>query len=194
MKKIFIIAIAVFTSYVLQAQTKWTVDFAHSSIKFSVVHLVISEVEGSFKTYTGSVVSTTPDFEGAAIDFTIEAKSINTENEMRDNHLRSADFFDVEKFPQITFKSKTFKKVSDNKYLLTGDLTLHDVTKEVKFDATYGGTIKDARGGIKSGFKANTTINRLDYGLKWNPLTEAGGAVVSPEVQIFVKLELNQAK
>ena len=194
MKRILLLSVAVALTLSIFAQTKWKVDFSHSSIKFTVTHMLISEVEGDFKTYTGSVVSTTPDFADAAIDFTIEVKSINTESEMRDKHLQSADFFDAEKFPQITFKSKSFKKTSGNKYELIGDLTMHGVTKEVKFDASFGGTVNDPWGNTKAGFKATTTINRFDYGLKWNSLTEAGGAVVSPEVQISVKLELNQVK
>lgn len=194
MKKVVILIAAAFISLYGSAQTKWNVDKTHSSVKFTVTHLVITEVDGSFKSYDGTVVSKNADFTDASIDFSIDVKSINTENEMRDNHLKSADFFDAEKYTQITFKSTSFKKLSGNKYELVGNLTLHGITKSVKFDVTYGGTTKDPYGNIKAGFKAITTINRFDYDLKWNAVTEAGGAVVGSDVEISVKLELNQAK
>ena len=176
------------------AQTKWTIDLAHSSVKFTVTHLVISEVEGQFNTYSGTVTSTNPDFTDANVDFTIDVNSINTDNGMRDKHLKSPDFFNAEKFPQITFKSTSFKKIKDNNYELTGDLTLHGTTKKVKFDVTYGGTADDGYGNIKAGFKATTTINRFDYGLQWNKLTEAGGATVGKDVNIIVRVELAKSK
>ncbi|HOK51688.1 MAG TPA: YceI family protein, partial [Bacteroidales bacterium] len=178
----------------LQAQSKWQVDTAHSTVKFSVQHLVISEVEGSFRTFDGSIVSKNDDFTDAVIDFSVDVNSINTDNEMRDNHLKGDDFFNAAKFPKMTFKSKSFKKVSGNKYELVGDLTIRDVTKTVKFDVTYGGTAKDPYGNIKAGFKASAVINRFDYGLKWNALTEAGGAVVGNEVNVSLKLEFNKVQ
>ncbi|MGC8823442.1 MAG: YceI family protein [Bacteroidales bacterium] len=178
-----------FAQGVTQAQSKWTVDKVHSTVKFSVQHLVISEVEGSFRNFDGSIVSKNDDFTDAIIEFSVDVNSINTDNEMRDNHLKSDDFFNVGKFPKMTFKSKSFKKVSGNKYELIGDLTIRDVTKPVKFDVVYGGTVKDPYGNIKAGFKATTVINRFDYGLKWSALTEAGGAVVGNEVNVVLKLE-----
>jgi polyisoprenoid-binding protein YceI len=178
----------------LFAQTKWTVDVVHSSIKFTVTHLVISEVEGQFNTYSGTVTATNPDFNDASVDFTIDVNSINTDNGMRDKHLKSPDFFNAEKFPQITFKSTSFKKVKDNIYNLTGDLILHGTTKQVKFDVIYGGTANDGYGNIKAGFKATTTINRFDYGLEWNKLTEAGGATVGKDITIVVRVELAKSK
>jgi polyisoprenoid-binding protein YceI len=178
----------------LQAQTRWQVDKVHSTVKFSVQHLVISEVEGSFRSFDGTIVSKNDDFTGADIDFSVDVNSINTDNEMRDNHLKDDDFFNVAKYPKMTFKSKSFKKISGNKYELVGDLTIRDVTKTVKFDVTYGGTVKDPYGNIKAGFKASTVINRFDYGLKWNALTEAGGAVVGNEVNVTLKLQFAQVK
>lgn len=194
MKKIAFILTLGLTQVVLYAQTKWTVDNAHSSVKFTVTHLVISEIDGEFKSYTGSILTTNPDFTNAAIDFTVDVNSINTGNDMRDKHLKSPDFFNAEKYPQMTFKSTSFKKVSGNKYELLGDFTMHGITKSAKFDVTYGGTAKDGYGNIKTGFKATTTINRFDYDLKWNALTEAGGAVVSKDVTIELKLEFSQTK
>jgi len=194
MKKVILITAALLAQVALFAQTKWNVDVVHSSVKFTVEHLVISEVEGSFKTFNGSITSTSPDFSGSAIDFTADVASISTDNNMRDTHLKSDDFFNAEKYPKMTFKSTSFKKVEGNKYVLVGNLTLRDVTKSVKFDVTYGGTAKDGYGNTKAGFKATTVINRFDYGLKWNALTEAGGMTVGSDVTINLRLEFAQAK
>jgi polyisoprenoid-binding protein YceI len=194
MKKLIYVALLILCSAGLFAQTQWTVDKAHSSIRFTVTHMLISEVEGSFKVFEGTVSTTNPDFSDASIAFTVDVNSISTDNEMRDGHLKSPDFFDVAQFPQASFKSTSFKKVSGNKYLLAGDFTMHGVTKPTSFDVTFGGTAKDGRGGTKAGFKATGVINRFDFGLKWNALTEAGGAMVGQDVTIDLKLELNQAK
>ena len=194
MKKVILITAALIAQVALFAQTKWNVDVAHSNVKFTVVHLVISEVEGAFNTFNGSMTSTKPDFAESTIEFTVDVNSINTNNEMRDTHLKSDDFFNAEKYPKMKFKSTSFKKVSGNKYLLIGNLTLRDVTKSVKFNVTYGGTAKDGYGNTKAGFKASTVINRFDYGLKWNALTEAGGATVGKNVTIDLRLEFAQAK
>jgi polyisoprenoid-binding protein YceI len=194
MKKLILVSLVLFSNAALFAQTKWNVDVVHSNVRFTVVHLVISEVEGSFKTFTGSMTSTSPDFVGSSIDFSVDVNSINTDNETRDNHLKSDDFFNAEKFPKMTFKSTSFTKVSGNTYKLTGNLTLRDVTKSVTFDVTYGGTTKDGRGTTRAGFKAATVINRFDYGLKWNAMTEAGGMTVGSDVTIDIRLEFMQAK
>jgi len=176
------------------AQDKWSVDKSHSGVKFAVTHLVISEVEGQFKLFDGSVISPAADFVGATINFTVDVNSINTDNEGRDKHLKGDDFFNAEKFPTMTFKSVSFKKVSGNKYALLGDLTIRDVTKRVTFDVIYGGTVKDPYGNIKAGFKATTVIDRFDYGLKWNALIETGGAAVGKDVTITVNVELAKEK
>lgn len=194
MKKIFLSTLIILTNTVLFAQTKWTTDKTHSSVKFSVPHLVISEVEGQFKSFEGTISSPSADFNNAAISFTVDVKSIDTENSDRDKHLLSADFFDADKYPQMSFKSTSFKKISANKFLLTGNLTLHGVTKPVKFNVTYGGTAKDGYGNTKAGFKASAVINRFDYGLQWNTLTEAGGATVGKDVTLDLKLEFAQQK
>jgi polyisoprenoid-binding protein YceI len=170
------------------------VDAVHSNVRFTVPHLVISEVEGSFKKFSGNVLSNSADFNDAAVNFTIDVNSINTDNEMRDKHLKADDFFNAEQFPNATFKSTSFKKVSGNKYQLKGNLTIRNVTKPVTFDVTYGGTAKDGYGNTKAGFKATTTINRFDYGLKWNTLTEAGGATVGENITLDLKLQFAQAK
>jgi len=175
-----------------QELTKWTVDKPHSFIKFSVSHMVVSEAEGTFKVFDGTVEHTKPDFSDAKIAFTIDVNSINTDNENRDKHLKSDDFFNVEKFPTMKFESTSLQPLGNNKYKLKGNLTIRDVTRPVTFDVTYGGTIT-SKGKTKSGFKATTTINRLDYNLKWSAATETGEMVVGQDVEISVKLELNKA-
>jgi len=194
MKKLFFLVTLCLSQMILFGQTKWGVDNAHSSVKFSVSHLVISDVEGNFKKYTGEVSAAKPDFTDASVDFSVDVASINTDNDMRDKHLKSPDFFDVEKYPSMTFKSTSVKKLSGNKYELNGDLTIHGVTKPVKFDVSYGGTVNDGMGNTKAGFKAKTVINRFDYGLKWSKATEAGGMVVGKDVTIDMNLEFAKAK
>jgi len=194
MKTIYLLIAAVLLNVSVFAQSKWSVDPVHSTVKFSVPHLVISEVEGQFKKFDGTIDAKTADFNGAVVNFSVNVNSIDTENDGRDTHLKGADFFDVQKYPEISFKSTSFKKVSGNKYLLTGNLTMHGVTKPAKFNVTYGGTAKDGYGNIKSGFKASSVINRFDYGLKWNTLTEAGGATVGQDITLDLKLEFAQQK
>jgi polyisoprenoid-binding protein YceI len=185
--------IALFTQSAF-AQNSWSLDKSHSSLKFGVKHLVVSEVEGSFKSFTGSVKAKDDTFADAQIEFAADVASINTDDEKRDGHLKSDDFFNAEKFPQMKFVSKTFKKTGKDKYKLTGDLTIRDVTQTVTFDVDFGGVVKDPWGNIKAGFKAVTSINRFDYNLKWNTMLEAGGAVVGKEIKITANIELAKAK
>jgi polyisoprenoid-binding protein YceI len=175
------------------AQTNWKLDNSHSNVKFAVEHLAVSETEGNFKSFDGTLVSKNADFTDADITFSVDVKSIDTDNEMRDKHLQGDDFFNTEKYPQMKFRSSSFKKVSGNKYILEGDLTIRDVTKKVKFDVVYRGTQKDPYGNTKAGFKATGSIKRMEYGLKWNVMTEAI-SVVADEVNIVVNLEYAQAK
>lgn len=209
MKKVLIIAalLATHTGTPVFAQTKtavpaaalstagkWNVDASHSNIKFVVSHLTVSEVEGSFRKFDGTVEAAGADFNNAKVNFTVDVNSINTDNDGRDKHLKSDDFFNAEKYPNMTFTSTAFKKVKGNIYTLEGNLTIRDVTKPVKFAVLYGGLVKDPWGNIKAGFKASTKISRAAYGLKWNTLTEAGGAVVGDEVTVQLNLEFGQQK
>ncbi|GEO11397.1 YceI family protein [Segetibacter aerophilus] len=171
---------------------KWVIDKSHSNVKFSVTHLVVSEVEGNFKMFDGNMENAKNDFSDAKINFTVDVNSINTENEMRDKHLKSDDFFNAEKFPAMKFQSTSFTPAGGNKYKLAGNLTIRDVTKPVVFDVTFGGTALNM-GKTKAGFKAKTTINRFDYNLKWDKATEAGGLVVSKDVELVVNVEMNKA-
>jgi polyisoprenoid-binding protein YceI len=172
------------------AQVKWEFDKSHTEISFNVTHLVISEVTGYFREYDGTVVANNDDFDNSEITFTAQIGSIDTDNAQRDGHLKSDDFFNAEKFPQLMFKGNLVKV--GGSYKLKGDLTIRDITKPVEFNVAYNGTITDPWGNVKSGFKINGTINRFDYNLKWNALMEAGGAVVGEEVEIVVKTELLQ--
>jgi polyisoprenoid-binding protein YceI len=180
----------------INAQTKnenvWVVDKAHSKIGFAVTHLLISEVEGYFKDFDLKVVTDREDFVDAKIEFTAKTASIFSDNEKRDAHLRSDDFFNSEKFPEMKFVSKSFKKVGKNKYKLTGDLTIRDVTKPITLDVVYNGTVKDPWGNTKAGFNVTGQLNRFDYGLKWNALTELGGAVVDKIVKLKIHVELTK--
>ena len=174
-----------------QAQS-WNLDKSHTSLSFSVEHMVVSETEGTFKNFNVDVQSSKPDFTDAQISFEAEVGSINTENEMRDNHLKSDDFFNAEKFPKISFKSSSLKKISDKKYVLEGDLSIRDVTKKVKLDVTYGGTIKDPYGMTRAGFRVSGSINRFDYNLKWSNKLDNGGLMVGENVNLDIKLEITR--
>ncbi len=175
----------------VSAQSNWKLDKAHSSITFTVRHMVISEVTGSFKDFTVALTSAKDDFSDAEVQSTIKVGSLSTDNAMRDGHLKSDDFFNAEKYPEINFKSTSFEKLGDNKYKVTGDLTIRDVTKNVTFDATLNGTLKTERG-VLSAWKATTTINRFDYNLKWSKSLETGGLIVGQDVIITLNLELNK--
>lgn len=172
-----------------EEQVTWTVDKAHSKVGFTVTHLVISEVEGSFQVYEGAIKTQGSEFENATISFSVDVNSIDTDNNMRDDHLKSDDFFNAESFPTMNFTSSSFTKVSDKKYELKGILTIRDVAREITFDVKHGGIAQDGYGNTKAGFKATGVINRFDYGLKWNAMTEAGGLVVENEVEIELNLQ-----
>jgi polyisoprenoid-binding protein YceI len=189
MKKLNVLAALVLISGSVFAQTTWSIDKVHSKIGFSVAHMVVAETEGIFKDYTASVVSKSEDFNGAEVSFTAKVASINTENERRDGHLKSADFFDAEKFPEITFKGNLVKE--GNKYKLKGDFTMKGVTKKVEFDVAYGGQINTGRG-VKAGFKVNGTVNRQDYGVSWANKMAGGEMVVGNEVTLIIKVELDK--
>ena len=174
----------------MNAETKWVFDQSHSKIGFEVTHLVITEVDGQFHDYEGTIITQGDDFEGADIEFSADISSIDTENEKRDGHLKGPDFFDAENYPKLTFKSTSFKKKKGNQYELKGDLTMHGTTKPITLDVTYGGTVKDPYGNTKAGFKLEGQIDRFDYGLKWSAATEAGNLVVSREVDLEINVQL----
>lgn len=170
----------------------WKIDPSHSEIKFKVKHLVVSTVTGQFDKFDATVEADKSDFSDAKISFWADVNSINTRNEQRDAHLKSADFFDAENFPKIEFMSKSITRKSDSDYEVSGNLTIRGVTKEVKLNVTYNGTVKGFGGGEVAGFEITGKINRFDFGLKWNALTEAGGIVVGDEVKIEISCELTK--
>lgn len=192
---LMLIALFLFTGSTVFAQsTKWTQDASHSTIGFAVKHLVISTAKGNFKDYTITAMSDKNDFSDAKVEVVIKTASIFTDNTDRDNHLRSDDFFNSDKYPQMVFKSKSIKKVGKNKYKLTGDLTIRDVTKTVTLDMEFGGQIQDPWGNTKAGVTITGEINRFDYGLKWSKSLEAGGLVVDNIVRIQCDVELAKQK
>lgn len=168
----------------------WNVDAAHSGINFSIRHMVVSKVRGRFAKYTGSVDIDEADLTRSIVEVNIDASSIDTGVADRDAHLRSADFFDVEKFPLLTFRSKRIEKLSESRYRVIGDLTIRDVTREVPLEVEYGGRAKDPWGNERAGFEARASIDRKDFGLQWNQLLEAGGVLVGERVDIDIELEL----
>jgi polyisoprenoid-binding protein YceI len=153
--------------------------------------MLISNVTGSFKDFAITMKSAKDDFSDATVQSTIKVGSLSTDNDKRDAHLKSDDFFNAEKYPEINFKSTSFEKLSETKYKITGDLTIRDVTKNVTFDVVLNGTLKTTHG-VLSAWKATTTINRFDYNLKWNKTIETGGLIVGQDVIITLNLELNK--
>ena len=170
-------------------KTKWAIDAAHSEVQFKVKHLVISTVTGTFKKFNGSLEADEESFDGADVEFTIDASSIDTNQNDRDNHLKSDDFFSADKYKEITFRNGKLHEVK-NGYTLVGDLTIRDVTKTIELDVEYGGTMVDPWGNTKVGFEVSGKINRKDYGLNWNALTEAGGVLVGEEVKLNINVQL----
>jgi polyisoprenoid-binding protein YceI len=174
-------------------QTTWTIDPAHSSVEFAVRHLMITTVRGRFTGVKGTVTVDEADPAKSTVEVVIDAASIDTREPQRDTHLRSADFFDVEKFPTLTFRSMKVDGGLGAPFTLAGDLTIHGVTRPVVLDVEPEGRIKDAWGGVRSGFTATTRIKRSDFGLTWNQLLEAGGVTVSDEVKISLDVQLVNA-
>ncbi|HEY8782318.1 MAG TPA: YceI family protein [Mucilaginibacter sp.] len=170
--------------------TKWVVDPMHSEVQFKVKHLVISTVTGFFKSFEGTLETENNDFEDANISFSLNIDSVDTNQSQRDAHLKSADFFDAEKYPQITFKSTSFKKTGDDdEYELFGGLTIKDITKPVKLQAEYGGSANDFYGNTKAGFEVNGKVNRKDFGLTYDAVTEAGSIVVGEDIKLIINIQ-----
>ncbi len=171
-------------------QTNWAIDNSYSSVTFEVAHMVISNVTGNFDQFEGSILADKADFTDAKISFSVQVSSVNTDNEKRDGHLQSADFFDAANYPAIEFKGKSLTLVSGNKYLLKGDLSMHGVTKEVELNVKLNGVMKDPWGGTRAGFKVSGDIDRTAFGLTYNTALEAGGVLIGETVAINVNLEL----
>lgn len=167
--------------------TKWVIDPTHSEITFKVKHLMISNVKGEFRTFQANIDS--EDFTNSIISAHIDTSSISTNNNDRDTHLKSLDFFEVEKYPEITFVSTSLKKVKDDEFQLVGDITIKGITKEITLDTEFGGFMKDPYGNEKAGFSINGKLNRKDFGLNWNAALEAGGVMVGNEIKINAEVQ-----
>lgn len=173
-------------------KAKWAVDAAHSNIDFSIRHMMVTNVKGAFHEFEASIDADPTDLTTADIFFSIKLASVDTRNADRDGHLRSADFFDVEKFPNLTFQSTRITKVDDGEYEVTGDLTLHGVKRSETFKATFEGAGKDPWGNEKVGFSAQGSLKRSDYGLTYNAALETGGVLIADVVK--VSLDIQAAK
>lgn len=170
--------------------TKWVIDPTHSEVQFKIKHLVISTVTGSFKSFNGVATTTGEGFDNASINFSMAVNSIDTNQQQRDEHLKSADFFASETYPEINFHSVSFTKVADDDYELTGNLTMKGVTKPVTLKAAYGGSAKDAYGNRKHGFEVTGKVNRREFGLTYNALTESGGLTLGEDIKLIANIQL----
>lgn len=171
---------------------KWAIDPSHTEVQFKVKHLVISTVTGRFDKFEGEIYTENHDFDEADVDFTIDVNSISTNSTDRDNHLKSDDFFAADKHPHIKFTNGKLVKEGDD-YQLTGDLTIRETTKQVTLDVAYNGTVNDPWGNAKAGFGLSGKINRKDFGLTWNTITESGGVLVGEDVKMDISVQLGKA-
>lgn len=194
LKRLLAVVVATALLAVSAGAAEWEIDKAHSSIGFSVSHLVIAKVKGNFGDYSGSFSFEPDKLATGTVEMTVQIASVDTDDAKRDEHLRSPDFFDAENFPEMTFKSKSVHDVDGNRFKLTGDLTIRGTTKEVTFDCEFRGVVTDPWGNTKAGFGATAKIDRQDFGVKWNKSLDAGGVVVGNEVTISLELELGQVK
>lgn len=176
--------------YIYTMVTTWAIDPMHSEIQFRVRHLVISNVTGSFQQFEGRIETDQEDFSDASVWFSADIDSIFTGNEQRDGHLKSADFFDAGQYPKLSFESTSLRKVDDDAYILEGNLTLKATTRPVKLDVVYGGSVKDMYGNTKAGFEIKGKISRKEFGLTWDAVTEAGGAVISDEIRLIMNVQV----
>jgi polyisoprenoid-binding protein YceI len=172
------------------AVSNWVIDPTHSEIGFKVKHMMFTNVSGNFQLFTANIVNEDDNFETSKISFSADVNSISTNNKDRDNHLRSADFFDVENFKSMNFVSKEITKINDNTFSITGDLTIKDVTKSVTLEGEYSGLMKDPWGNVKAGFSLSGKLNRKEFGLTWNAALETGGVLVGEEVKLFCEIQL----
>ena len=171
----------------------WKIDASHSEVKFKVKHLLVSTVTGQFNSFDAEIKSENDDFTDAKITFEADIDTIDTKNSQRDGHLKSADFFDAENHPKMTFTSTSFKKINDSRYELTGDIIIRGTKKQITLDVVYNGKAKGFDGLDVAGFEITGKLNRFDFGLQWNAMTEAGGVVVSADVRLEIFAEMKEA-
>lgn len=171
------------------AKAKWAVDASHSSVDFSIRHMMISKVKGTFHSYEANIEADPEDLTSASISFSIDLASIDTRNNDRDNHLKSGDFFDVEQFPKMTFNATKITKTGEGEYEVSGDLSLHGVTRTESFDVTYEGGGKNPWGVEVVGYNVEGKIKRSDYGLTYNAALETGGVLIGDEVKVSLEIQ-----
>jgi polyisoprenoid-binding protein YceI len=171
----------------------WTVDPMHTQLEFSAKHMGLMTVKGHFTGVQAAIDLNEDDFTASSVEATIDTHTLITNDERRDAHLKSPDFLHVERFPTITFKSTRIDRAAHDRYTMTGDLTIRDVTRPVTLDVVYSGQAKDPRGGVHGGFSAHSTINRKDWGLTWNVALEAGGLLVGEDVKLALEVEVVKA-
>ncbi len=184
-------ATSLFASAASAETTEWAIDNTHAYVGFTATHMVVSEVDGQFKTFAGKVLLDEKDLTKSQVEFSADVASINTDNADRDKHLKSPDFFDVAKTPKVTFKSTSIKKAGKG-YKVTGDLTMRGVTKKVTFDATISQAIQNPWGKWVRGVKITGKVNRQDYGMSWNKALDKGGVILGDDVGLNIKLEINK--
>jgi len=188
-KMLWSFVIACLAAFPVAAADSYAIDSAHSDVSFKVRHLV-SKTSGQFTEFDGSITADFENLKTSSVEFTIQAASIDTKNANRDKHLRSPDFFDVEKYPTISFVSEKIVKSGASSFAVAGTLTMHGVSKKVTLPVTYLGEVKDPWGNTKAGFELETTIDRKDYGIVWNKALDSGGAILGDEVEITINLEV----
>jgi len=177
------------TGGTIMTTTKWNIDLSHSGINFAIRHMVVAKVRGRFAKFSGILSLDDDDLTRSVVDVTIDASSIDTGTPQRDAHLRSPDFFDVEKFPELRFRSTRIEKLDDDRFRVAGDLTIRDTTRQVVLDVEAGGRAKDPWGNERVGFVAKTALDRKDFGLKWNQALETGGVLVGDRVDIELDVQ-----
>ncbi|MGN6647370.1 MAG: YceI family protein [Cytophaga sp.] len=170
--------------------TTWVIDPMHSDVQFKIKHLVISTVTGSFRIFEGTAVTEGDDFEHAKIHFTMDVKSIDTNQKQRDEHLQNGDFFEADLYPKIIFESTSFTKTGGNFYKMAGNLTLKGVTKPIELTVEYGGSQRSIQGVLKHGFEVTGIINRAEFGMSWNVITDTGGLGLGEDIKLVANIQV----
>lgn len=176
----------------MKNKTTWAIDPVHSEVLFKIKHLVISSVTGSFRKFEGNVISEGADFSNAKFSLKIDVKSIDTNQSQRDEHLQSGDFFEADTYPEITFESTSFLKVDTNNYKMIGNLTLKCATKPIELNVEYGGFENDGHGNVKHGFEITGTVNRKEFGMSWNKITDKGGLGLGEDVKLIANIQISK--
>jgi polyisoprenoid-binding protein YceI len=176
----------------MDTKTKWVIDPVHSEVSFKIKHLVISTITGAFRKFEGTITSEGTDFSDAEVFFKIDVNSIDTNQKQRDEHLVSGDFFEVDRYPEITFISTSFVKASSVEYKMDGNLTLKGITKPIQLTVVYGGSENDGHGQVKHGFEVTAVVNRKEFGMTWNKLTDTGGLGLGEDIKLIANIQVGR--